>query len=88
MNMGNTRGHSYKLKKKYSVLGWRKYFFSQRIVTECNSLSLDIVNNATTNELKTRIKPLFNGILRLNGHSTILRPLPSPLMTTSDRDYY
>ena len=36
MNTGITRGHNYKLKKDYSRLDVRKYFFSQRTVTEWN----------------------------------------------------
>ena len=84
INTGRTRGHNLRLKKEYSRLDVRKYFFSQRIVNEWNALPPDVVNSGSVNEFKNRIKPLFDSI---RSHSISLRRLPAPLMTASARDY-
>ena len=77
-----TRGHNLKLYKKHSRLDVRKFFFSQRIISEWNALPSEIVNSGSVNEFKNRIEPLFN---KVRSHRTSQRRLPAPLLTASDR---
>ena len=42
-----TRGHSKKLKKRYSRLGVRKYAFANRIVDPWNNIPAEVVNAKT-----------------------------------------
>jgi len=43
------RGHRMKLSKKRSRLDIRKYFFSQRIINQWNSLPANVVDAKTVN---------------------------------------
>jgi len=50
-----TRGHKFKLQKRYSKLDIRKYSFSRRIVNNWNKLPADVVASTTTNQFKNKI---------------------------------
>ena len=53
--MTHTRGHSLKLKRNFSRLDVRKYFFSQRIVSLWNSLPEEVVTAPSINSFKARL---------------------------------
>ena len=50
-----TRGHKYKLQKKSCRLDVRKYFFSNRVVNDWNSLPNNVVDSETVNQFKDRL---------------------------------
>jgi len=54
-NGHNTRGHSLKIAKQRTHLDLRKYFFSQRVVNEWNSLPQHVVDAPSTNSFKGRL---------------------------------
>ena len=51
-----TRGHSRKLAKNGFRLDVRKYFFSQRIVKQWNSLSEEVISAGSVNVFKKRLE--------------------------------
>jgi len=51
----NTRGHKYKLKKNRSRLDIRKFLFSNRVVSQWNSLSSHIVEAESVLTFKKRL---------------------------------
>ena len=51
----NTRGHTYKLRKKFCRLELRKHFFTNRIVDQWNRLPSEIVRAKTLNSFKNRL---------------------------------
>ena len=61
LNTDNTRGHCMKIRKKYSRLNVRKYFFTQRIVNDWNQLPAPAVNADSVLTFKKKIDPLFYG---------------------------
>ena len=50
-----TRGHSYKVKKKFSKGNTRHYFFSERIVSRWNRLSQEAVDASSVNVFKGQL---------------------------------
>jgi len=52
----NTRGHKYKLKKNRSRLDIRKFLFSNRVVSQWNSLSSYIVEAESVLTFKKHLK--------------------------------
>ena len=72
-----TRGHSKKIYKLRSRLDIRKYFFTQRVVEEWNSLPSEVVESKSINEFKSRIEPLFK---RVRGTCISQRRLPTPVL--------
>jgi ribonucleases P/MRP protein subunit RPP40 len=75
-----TRGHPYKIAKKYARLDVRKYFFSNRVVNEWNNLSEEIVNSSSINEFKSKIQKYFED----NRSSYIsLKQLSAPVLKIS-----
>ena len=77
-----TRGHQHKLYKKHCRLDARKYFFSQRIINEWNSLPEEIVNSLSVNEFKAKLQPLIE-----KHRDTFIsqRRLPVPFLTASEK---
>ena len=75
-----TRGHRFKLFKRHCRLDIRKYFFSQRVANEWNSLPGEVVNSVTVNQFKTRIRPLFE---KHRDHTISQRRLSFPILTAS-----
>ena len=71
------RGHSLKISKPFSRLDIRKYFFSQRVITEWNNLTEDVVNSNTINEFKSKIQKYFE-----DNRSSYISPrlLPAPVL--------
>ena len=61
VNNDSTRGHGMKIRKKYSRLNLRKYFFSNRIVNDWNRLPEEAVKTDTVLQFKKVIDPLFYG---------------------------
>ena len=59
-NKDPTRGHPYKLYKRHSNRDVRKYFFSQRVVNQWNSLSTFVVTAQTVNEFKNRFDKFWS----------------------------
>ena len=55
MDEGDRRGHDYKLFKKRFRLNVRKYFFSNRVIDNWNSLSANCINCSTTNTFKRHL---------------------------------
>ena len=58
-NSSRTRGHSFKLIKKFSRCNTRHYFFSERVISRWNSLPSEAVDAATLDPFKghlTRIR--------------------------------
>ena len=55
---GTTRGHSEKLQTQRAT-GYRHHFFSTRVVKMWNSLSDDTVQARTVNELKSRLRKIY-----------------------------
>ena len=51
----STRGHNFKLYKKFSRRNIRKHFFTLRIVDTWNSLPEDVVNAPSVNSFKNRL---------------------------------
>ena len=45
--------------KQRARLDTRKFFFSQRVVNECNNLSSEIVSANTVNTFKNRLDPML-----------------------------
>ena len=54
-NNGKTCGHSLKLKKRYSRLDVRKFFFANRVIDVWNSLPEDVVTACSVNAFKNRL---------------------------------
>ena len=54
-NAHNLRGHSMKISVKRSRLNVRKFFFSQRVVSQWNSLPETVVIAPSTNTFKNRL---------------------------------
>jgi hypothetical protein len=50
-----TRGHSLKIKKKFSSVRARKYFFSERVVNRWNKLSQECVSAPSLNSFKQQL---------------------------------
>ena len=50
-----TRGHQYKLRRMKSTKLARTQSFSQRVVTDWNSLLKEVVRARTVNEFKTKL---------------------------------
>ena len=61
-----TRGHMYKFFLPSCRLSLRKFSFSQRVVSEWNSLSPKAVNQTTVNGLKNIIDNIFRKRRRLH----------------------
>ena len=57
-NTNATRGHNFKLKVQYSRKNYRKYFFSNRVVTIWNELPNEIVLKNSLNAFKKGINTL------------------------------
>ena len=76
-----TTGHSLKLYKGRSRLNVRKFFFSQRTISEWNSLSEEVISSGSVNEFKNKIDPLFKA---RQSNTISQRRLPAPLSTASD----
>ena len=55
MDEGDRRGHDYKLFKKRFRLNVRKYFFSNCVTDNWNSLSANCINCSTTNTFKRHL---------------------------------
>ena len=55
-----TRGHSYKLKKKFCRLESRKHFFVNRVIDKWNSLPDEIVCASSLNAFKNRLDKFLN----------------------------
>ena len=56
-----TRGHRYKIYKQRATKLPKIQSFSNRIVSEWNNLSAEVVGSKTTNEFKTRLNDLWIG---------------------------
>ena len=56
----HTRGHGLKLRKDFSRLDIRKYFFSQRVVDEWNILPESLVYANSVNIFKNGIDAYFS----------------------------
>ena len=54
-----TRGHQWKFFKPNCRLDVRKYFFSQRVISEWNNLPLEAVTATTVNGVKNKIDPIL-----------------------------
>ena len=54
-----TRGHPFRFYKPNCRLDIRKYFFSQRVISEWNSLPLEAVTADTVNTFKNKIDPVL-----------------------------
>ena len=54
-----TRGHQLKFQKHYCRLDVRKYFFSQRIITEWNNLPQEAITAKIVNSFKNIIDPIL-----------------------------
>ena len=50
-----TRGHQHKLLKKNVKYDIRKYYFTERIVNMCTSLSDAVVNSSAINQFKNKL---------------------------------
>ena len=55
-----TRGHQYKICKKYSKGNTRHCFFSERVVNRWNSLSAEAVNSSSLNGFKNHLTRIRN----------------------------
>ena len=75
-----TRGHEFKIYKQRARLDARKFFFSQRVVDEWNSLRPEIVNANSVNAFKNSLDPILKS---RGGHFISQRRLPAPLMKTT-----
>jgi hypothetical protein len=53
-----TRGHNYKLMRKFSSNNTRHYFFSERVVSRLNSLPPEVVESQTLDSFKSRLAKL------------------------------
>ena len=71
-----SRGHQYKIFKQHCRLNIRKYFFSQRVIEEWNSLSEDTVAVETVNAFKKKIEPLMK---KRRGQTIGQRGLSAPV---------
>ena len=54
-NLGRTRGHQKKIKKKHSRLNIRKFSFAQRVVTPWNNLPEEVILAPSVNSFKSRL---------------------------------
>ena len=54
-----TRGHTQKLFKRQFRLDLRKYFFSQRVIDDWNSLPEDVVSSENINQFKNRLNTFW-----------------------------
>ena len=75
-----TRGHQLKFQKHFCRLDVRKYFFSQRIVTEWNNLPQEAITAKTVNSFKNIIDPIFR---KRRGLYISQKRLSAPVFTTS-----
>ena len=50
-----TRGHNYKIKKKFCKSNARHHFFTQRVTDTWNALDYNVVNAETLNSFKNRL---------------------------------
>ena len=64
-NVTSTRGHRFKLKSKRCRLDVRKYFFSQRVVNEWNSLPESVVMSTSVNSFKNSLDKFFRNCGRV-----------------------
>jgi ribonuclease P/MRP protein subunit RPP40 len=55
-----TRGHTYKIAKKYSRTDIRKYTFSNRIIESWNALPENVINANSVNSFKNRLDKILN----------------------------
>lgn len=74
-----TRGHQLKFQKHYCRLDIRKYFFSQRIITEWNNLPQEAVTAMTVNGFKNVIHPILR---KRRGLYVSQKRLSAPVFTT------
>ena len=58
-NIHSTRGHHLKLFKKPCRINVRKFFFSQRVVDDWNSLPSNVVESPSVNTFKNRLDDYF-----------------------------
>ena len=72
-----TRGHNLRIYKQNNRLDIRKYFFSQRVITEWNNLPLEAVSATSINGFKKAIHPLFE---KVRGLYISQRRLPAPVL--------
>ena len=56
-----TRCHCYKLIKPRCETSFRLRSFSQRVITDCNSLPYDVVTAQTLNSFKNRVDKFWSG---------------------------
>ena len=56
----STRGHSLKLYKKSSHHGFRKYYFSQRVIDLWNGLPVYVIDSGSVNLFKSNLDKCFN----------------------------
>ena len=56
-----TRGHCYKLIKPRCETSFRLRSFSQRVITDWNSLPYDVVTAQTLNSVKNRVDKFWSG---------------------------
>jgi hypothetical protein len=57
----DTRGHSFKIKKKFCKTNLRKQFFTNQVVDTWNALDQETVNAESVNSFKNRIDSIFKG---------------------------
>ena len=50
-----TRGHNFKLKKRYCRLNTRKFSFANRVISPWNDLAENVVNAKTVNNFKSKL---------------------------------
>lgn len=83
-NDSQTRGHCYKIRKQHSRLNSRKYFFSNRVVSEWNNLSLAAVTSPSINSFKGHLDSYLKPV---GGHTISQRRLRAPVPSTTNDDY-
>ena len=74
-----TRGHQLKFYKPNCRLDVRKYFFSQRVISEWNNLPLEAVTATTVNGFRYKIDPILK---KRRGLYISLKRMPAPVFKT------
>ena len=59
-SMDTTRGHNFKIFKSHTSVNTRSFFFSNRIISDWNSLPSAIVNASTINSFKSQLDNHWN----------------------------
>jgi hypothetical protein len=82
--ISRTRGHNYKIKKKYARTSLRRHFFSNRVTDIWNSLPYNTVNAPSLNSFKNRLDKIWSNYKYSRTQPQPLSPQPHQDNTDSD----